>query len=78
MKTTESGGPSGYDAGKKIKGRKRHMAVDTEGSPIVLQVHRADIQDRDGAPDVIVELLCKAPQGLQAVCRRWLCGTETA
>ena len=62
VKTTESGGPSGYDAGKKIKGRKRHMAVDTEGSPIVLQVHRADIQDRDGAPDVIVELLCKAPQ----------------
>ncbi len=38
------------------------MAVDTEGSPIVLRVHRADVQDRDGAPDVIVEFLCKAPQ----------------
>ncbi len=62
VKTTESGGPSGYDAGKKIKGRKRHMAIDTEGSPIVLQVHRADVQDRDDAPDVIVELLCKVPQ----------------
>ncbi len=62
VKTTEGGGPSGYDAAKRIKGRKRHMAVDTEGSPIVLQVHRADVQDRDGAPDVIVELLCQAPQ----------------
>ena len=62
VKTTESGGPSGYDAGKKIKGRKRHMAVDTEGSPIVLRVHWADVRDRDGAADVIVELLRKAPE----------------
>ena len=38
VKTTESGGPSGYDAAKKIKGRKRHLTVDTEGSPIVLAV----------------------------------------
>ena len=36
VKTTESGGPSGYDAGKRINGRKRHLTVDTEGSPIVL------------------------------------------
>ena len=62
VKTTESGGPSGYDAGKRIKGRKRHLTVDTEGSPIVLAVHSADIQDRDAAPDVIVELLRKAPE----------------
>ena len=34
VKTTESGGPSGYDAGKKIRGRKRHLAVDVEGRPI--------------------------------------------
>ena len=62
VKTTESGGPSGYDGGKRIKGRKRHLTVDSEGSPIVLAVHSADIQDRDAAPDVIVELLRKAPE----------------
>ena len=62
VKTTESGGPCGYDAGKKIKGRKRHLAVDADGSPIVIRVHSAGIQDRDGAVDVIVELLGKAPE----------------
>jgi putative transposase len=49
VKTVEAGGPRGYDAGKKIKGRKRHAMVDTDGRALVLQVHPADIQDRDGA-----------------------------
>ena len=49
VKTTESGGIRGYDAGKKIKGRKRHALVETEGRALELQVHAADIQDRDGA-----------------------------
>ena len=49
VKTTESGGVRGYDAGKKIKGRKRHAMVDTDGRALNLQVHAADIQDRDGA-----------------------------
>ena len=62
VKTTEMGGPSGYDAGKKIKGRKRHATVDVEGFPIAIQVHAADVQDRDGAPDVILAMLEKAPQ----------------
>ncbi len=44
------------EVGKKIRGRKRHIAVDAEGSPIVVHVHPADVQDRDGAPDVIVDL----------------------
>jgi putative transposase len=48
VKTTESGGPRGYDAGKKIKGRKRHALVDTDGRALVLEPHPADIQDRDG------------------------------
>ena len=43
VKTTESGGPCGYDAGKKIKGCKRHIAVDAQGSPIVMMVHPADV-----------------------------------
>ena len=50
MKSTESGGPRGYDAGKKIKGRKRHILTDTEGNLVHAVVHTADIQDRDGAP----------------------------
>ena len=49
VKTTESGGVRGYDAGKKIKGRKRHAMVDTNGRALRLHVHAADIQDRDGA-----------------------------
>jgi len=49
VKTTESGGPCGFDAGKKIKGRKRHIVTDTQGSLLAGQVHAANIQDRDGA-----------------------------
>jgi len=49
VKTTEADGPCGYDAGKKIKGRKRHALVDTDGRPLVLQVHPACVHDRDGA-----------------------------
>ena len=48
MKTTEAGGPRGYDAGKKINGRKRHALVDTDGRGLVLEPHPASIQDRDG------------------------------
>ena len=53
VKTTEAGGPRGYDAGKKIKGRKRHIATDTAGNLLDGLVLSADIQDRDGAPDLI-------------------------
>ena len=49
VKTTEAGGPRGYDAGKKIKGRKRHAMVDTDGRALTLQVGSAGVQDRDGA-----------------------------
>jgi transposase len=47
-KTTEAGGPRGYDAGKKVNGRKRHALVDTDGRGLVLEPHPASIQDRDG------------------------------
>ena len=53
VKTTESGGVCGYDAGKKIKGRKHHIVTDTLGLMVGLIVHSADIQDRDGAPEVL-------------------------
>ncbi len=61
VKTTESGGISGYDAGKKIKGRKRHIVVDTLGLMVGLMVHSADIQDRDGAPAVLKTILKRWP-----------------
>jgi putative transposase len=51
VKTTEAGGPRGYDAGKKINGRKRQALVDTDGRALLLEPHPADIQDRDaGGP----------------------------
>ena len=53
VKTTESGGPRGYDAGKKINGRKRHAMVDTDGRGLVLHAHPASVQDRDGAPPLL-------------------------
>ena len=49
VKTTESGGPRGYDAGKKVKGRKRQVMVDTDGRGLILEPQPADVQDRDGA-----------------------------
>jgi putative transposase len=49
VKTTEVGGERGYDAGKKIKGRKRHILVDTMGLLLLVVVHAASVQDRDGA-----------------------------
>jgi putative transposase len=49
VKTTESGGPRGFDAGKRVKGRKRHIVTDTGGSLLAVQVHAANIQDVHGA-----------------------------
>lgn len=56
VKTTESGGPRGYDAGKKIKGRKRHIITDMQGNLVGLVVHDAGVQDRDGAPRVLASI----------------------
>ena len=56
VKTTESGGPLGYDAGKCIKGRKRHLFTDTNGLLVGAVVHTANIQDRDGAPAVLASV----------------------
>ena len=53
IKTTESGGPRGYDAGKRVKGRKRQALVDMDGRALVLDPQPADVQDRDGAVPVL-------------------------
>jgi putative transposase len=49
VRTTEAGGPRGYDGGKKISGRKRHLLVDTQGNLLKAKVHPADLHDRRGA-----------------------------
>jgi putative transposase len=49
VRTTEQGGVRGYDAGKKVVGRKRHLLVDTLGLILLVCVHPANVQDRDGA-----------------------------
>ena len=58
VKTGPQGGPRGYDAHKKVKGRKRVLMVDTQGDPLGARVVPADTQDRDAleslAPDLAV------------------------
>jgi len=65
VKSAEKGGlridPNGYDAGKKIKGKKRHILVDMLGLLLHAVVHPADIQDRDGGVLVLASLLDKYP-----------------
>ena len=56
VKTTDVGGERGYDAGKKISGRKRHIIVDTLGLLLAVVVHPADWQDQDGAMLVLQAL----------------------
>jgi putative transposase len=62
VKTTEQGGPRGYDAGKKVNGRKRHLLVDTLGLLLAVVVHPADIQDRDGAKLVLEKVRDQLPR----------------
>ena len=61
VKTTESGGPRGYDAGKKVKGRKRQVMVDTDGRGLILEPQPAVVQDRDGAPIILRLSRCSFP-----------------
>lgn len=52
----------GYDAGKKINGRKRHIAVDTKGMPVMIMVTPADMTDRDAAREMLWRLRLTHPQ----------------
>jgi putative transposase len=60
--TTESGGPRGIDAGKRIKGRKRHIVTDTNGFLLALRVHEANIQDPHGAVPLLHDLRRRFPK----------------
>ncbi len=69
VKTTGVGGEGrGYDGAKKVKGRKRHLLVDTQGLVLKAKVHSANIQDREG----IKLLLEPAGSGLPRFSHLWL------
>lgn len=70
-KTTEAGGDRGFDAGKVIKGRKRHTLVDTCGNLLEVVVKPADSQDRDGAQLVFDKL---PPETLASLQKIWADG----
>jgi putative transposase len=67
VETTESGGKRGYDAGKGVWGRKRHVIVDTVGNVLDVVVHAADIQDRDGARLLFERLWEKTQEKVQKI-----------
>lgn len=60
--TTESGGPRGLDAGKRIKGRKRHIVTDTQGLLLAVLVHPASVQDVHGAVPLLRSLRRRFPK----------------
>ena len=60
-RASPQGGECGYDAGKKVKGRKRHIVVDTLGLLLAVTVTAASVQDRDGAADVVAQACRKVP-----------------
>ena len=72
VKTTEAGGPRGYGAGlpspkrlragrQEVKGRKRHIAVDTLGLPVGCDATIADVQDRDALPALLNAVSKRVP-----------------
>lgn len=60
-RSSPQGGASGYDAGKKVKGRKRNLVVDTLGLLLAATVVAANVQDRDGAPEAVARAMTKYP-----------------
>lgn len=65
-RSTPQGGNTGFDAGKKVKGRKRHLVVDTLGLLLAMTITPASVQDRDAAAPVVA-LACSKVPGLQAL-----------
>ena len=60
-RSTAQGGNTGFDAGKKVKGRKRHLVVDTLGLLLAVTVTAASVQDRDAAAQVVAQACTKVP-----------------
>jgi putative transposase len=60
--TTQAGGPRGFDAGKRIYGRKRHIVTDTNGLLLAVHVHPANVQDVHGAVPLLERLRRRFPK----------------
>ena len=60
-RSTAQGGDTGFDAGKKVKGRKRHLVVDTLGLLLAVTFTAASVQDRDAAGPVVAQACAKVP-----------------
>ncbi|WP_137896898.1 IS5 family transposase [Ramlibacter sp. 2FC] len=60
-RSTAQGGQTGFDAGKKVKGRKRHLVVDTLGLLLAVTITAASVQDRDAAAPVVAQACAKVP-----------------
>lgn len=60
-RSTPQGGNTGFDAGKKVKGRKRNLVVDSLGLLLAVTITAASVQDRDTAADVVAKAYAKAP-----------------
>ena len=60
-RSTAQGGDTGFDAGKKVKGRKRHLVVDTLGLLLAVTITAASVQDRDAAGPVVAQACAKVP-----------------
>jgi len=80
VKTTERGGSHGYDGGKKVSGRKRHLLVDTMGLLLKVVVHPANLQDRQGVPLLLEPVQGQFPrmekvwvdQGYTGIGKSWI------
>ena len=74
VKMTEAGGPRSLDAGKKVKGRKRPLAVDTLGLPIERQITGTSTQDRDALAPLLksVKRTDKKVKGFVLLPKRWV------
>jgi transposase len=76
VKTTSVGGERGYDGAKKVKGRKRHLLVDTQGWVLRCKVHPADVMDRDGVMQLLPPEPTKA--AFPRLAHVWLDAATTA
>lgn len=77
-RTSPQGGPKGYDGGKKVTGRKRHLLVDTLGLLLVVFVSTANVQDRDAAGPVLAKAKAKHPTLTKTFVDSGYCGSKTA
>ena len=73
VKSTAVGGEQrGYDGGKKVKGRKRHLLVDTEGFVLQAKVHSAKVMDYEGIKTLLHRARERFPRLSSSVVGRWL------